>query len=339
MELSVLIAVYNAEKYIGRCLESLLNQDLPPEKYEILLIDDGSIDGSAEIVEKYTTQHPQIKLFKEKNKGLYVQRNKLLSLATGQYIYMMDADDYLANHSLNHIFNFALKNNLDIIGFGTELTIENDFIDLPKPISQYPSPQIMSGKEYMAKNKYMRDEVWWFILKNRLIKDNHLTFKEGKFHGDVIFTLKAFLNAEKFAFFDAPVYKYFQSGQSIMRNNSEKHMLKLIDSGKFLIENYSNLLKEIIQNNREDILLHNNLKFKLEQYVYFLMMRMIKAGYSYKRLKPFLMFFAKVDAYPLSNLKGGLYDEFKYSTFKKIYNSKLLLSLFIPLRKFINQLR
>ena len=83
MELSVLIAVYNAEKYIGRCLESLLNQDLPPEKYEILLIDDGSIDGSAEIVEKYTTQHPQIKLFKEKNKGLYVQRNKLLSLATG----------------------------------------------------------------------------------------------------------------------------------------------------------------------------------------------------------------------------------------------------------------
>jgi len=87
MKLSILIPMYNAQDYIGNCIDSLLHQNLSEDDYEIIVMDDGSSDNSVGIIEAYIKQHKNIRLYKESNSGAYSTRNKLLKLAKGNYIF------------------------------------------------------------------------------------------------------------------------------------------------------------------------------------------------------------------------------------------------------------
>ncbi len=101
MKLSILIPLYNKEKYIERCLKSLLDQDISPSEYEIIIVDDGSKDSSAQIVENYAEKNANIHLISQQNQGPSVARNRCLEAAKGNYLYFLDADDYLATNVLN----------------------------------------------------------------------------------------------------------------------------------------------------------------------------------------------------------------------------------------------
>ena len=114
MKLSILIPVYNAERFIERCLNSLIIQDLDKNEYEIIIINDGSTDNSLEIVENYSKEHANVVFYSHENQGVVATRNKLLKHAKGTYIYFLDADDYLAHNSFGVILEFALKNDIDI---------------------------------------------------------------------------------------------------------------------------------------------------------------------------------------------------------------------------------
>lgn len=93
--ISTIIPLYNAEKYIARCLDSILAQDMDAGKLEIIVVDDGSTDGGAAIVDRYATKHSDIRLIKQANGGVSSARNRGLKEASGDYVHFVDADDAL----------------------------------------------------------------------------------------------------------------------------------------------------------------------------------------------------------------------------------------------------
>lgn len=113
VKVSVIIPVYNTEKYLSRCLDSMLNDKL--DSFEIIVVNDGSTDSSSDILKKYSENYSGIvKLYEQKNQGQAVARNHALKFARGEYVYFVDSDDYLGSDSLYLLYNFAKKNNLDI---------------------------------------------------------------------------------------------------------------------------------------------------------------------------------------------------------------------------------
>ena len=109
-KISIIVPVYNAEKYIGRCLHSLINQTL--KDIEIIVIDDGSKDNTNKILQKYKDR---IKIIKQKNSGVATARNKGLEIATGEYIYFVDSDDWIEKDTLEKLYSKAIDNNYDCV--------------------------------------------------------------------------------------------------------------------------------------------------------------------------------------------------------------------------------
>ena len=100
-KLSIIIPVYNVENYVGKCLESCLNQDIPKNEYEIIVVNDGTKDNSVQVIEKYITPENNIRLIHRKNGGLSAARNTGLKEAKGEYVWFVDSDDWIENNVLN----------------------------------------------------------------------------------------------------------------------------------------------------------------------------------------------------------------------------------------------
>ena len=115
MILSVIVPVYNTEAYLEKCVSSLLDQDLPKEDYEIILIDDGSTDSSGSLCDVFVSAHDNIRVIHQSNRGLSAARNEGIALARGKYIQFVDSDDYLNPNVLQGIVLALESKNLDIL--------------------------------------------------------------------------------------------------------------------------------------------------------------------------------------------------------------------------------
>ena len=113
--LSIIIPVYNADKFLTQCLKSLCNQDLPSSDYEIIIINDGSSDGSSKIIQDFQEKQSNIIAINQENKGVSAARNAGLEIAKGEYITFIDADDEIYPHSLKNLLTYATENNLDLL--------------------------------------------------------------------------------------------------------------------------------------------------------------------------------------------------------------------------------
>ena len=114
-KVSVVIPVYNVEKYLGECLDSVLRQTL--NEIEIICVDDGSTDGSAAILQKYAAADPRIRLISQANAGLSAARNAGMDAATGKYIYFLDSDDYISADAMEKCFSICERDDLDQLVF------------------------------------------------------------------------------------------------------------------------------------------------------------------------------------------------------------------------------
>lgn len=96
LKLSIIIPVYNTEKYVGECLDSSVEQDILKNEYEIICIDDGSTDGSLNVLTEYSNKYENIHVYSQKNQGVSAARNAGISVASGKYVWFVDSDDYIA---------------------------------------------------------------------------------------------------------------------------------------------------------------------------------------------------------------------------------------------------
>lgn len=210
-KVSVIVPIYNVEKYLEKCINSLLSQTL--EDIQIILVNDGSKDNSGNIAKEYEKNNKNRIIYVEKeNGGLSDARNYGLKYATGDFIAFLDSDDYIEKNAYEEMYNKAIEENADYV--------ECDFI------WEFPN-KIRVDKQYPYKNKkemlsFVRVVAWNKLIKRQLITDNNLEFPKGLRYEDVEFTYKLIPFINKFAYVDKPFIHYVQREGSIANVQNER---------------------------------------------------------------------------------------------------------------------
>lgn len=210
-KVSVIVPIYNVEKYLEKCINSLLSQTL--ENIQIILVNDGSKDNSGNIAKEYEKNNKNRVIYVEKeNGGLSDARNYGLKYATGDFIAFLDSDDYIEKNAYEEMYNKAIEENADYV--------ECDFI------WEFPN-KIRVDKQYPYKNKkemlsFVRVVAWNKLIKRQVIRDNSLEFPKGLRYEDVEFTYKLIPFVNKFAYVDKPFIHYVQREGSIANVQNER---------------------------------------------------------------------------------------------------------------------
>jgi glycosyltransferase involved in cell wall biosynthesis len=329
MKLSVLIPMYNAKNYIGNCLECLLNQNISEDDYEIIIIDDGSKDNSVELVEGYMSQNKNISLHKEPNAGAYTTRNKLLKLAKGDYIYNLDADDYIVSNCLSELLNIAETNQLDIIGFDTVETSALDKTEIAQPINEN-NAELSSGVKFIEDHPHLRHEIWWYFIKRDFMLERNMTFNNNEYNADVVFTLEALLKSEKVGYLPISIHRYVQTQDSLMRSKNFDITRKRIEYIQMMIANSSHLINDV-KGKQSNVLL-NNLEHRRDVFTFFNIVNMIRNPFSITYVKDRIKTFKSVKAYPIKNFNDYRYNTFRYRILASVLNKEKVLYTLISIK-------
>ena len=219
MKISLVIPVYNVEKYLARCLDSCLHQDLAADEYEIIVVNDGSPDGSKVIAEKYASEYANIKLYNQENGGLSVARNNGLEKAQGEYVWFVDSDDWIEEKCLAGIVEKMDIQNLDMLQIGYMEAYDNgNIIKSPRGLFE----GCMTGCEAM-KAQYIPAPAQFTIYRRNFLERFTLLFYPRIYHEDAEFKPRALFFAQRFASLNKHVYYYYQRPQgSIMSSYSVK---------------------------------------------------------------------------------------------------------------------
>jgi len=320
--------MYNSEKYIERCLNSILNQGIPETDYEVLILDDGSTDQSRFLVQKYVDKHSNVFLYSEENEGTYTSRNKLLKHAKGKYIYNVDADDYLAENTLKSILDSALKDTLDVLAFDSVSTYQSDDFKINAPEDRPVDTSIMEGHDFLVKNPKHRNEVWWYLIRAKLLEENQLVFEKNEYNADVVFTIKLFLAAKRVAYTPIAAYRYFQSEDSLMRNNDLIKGKRLIQCLLLAVIDLNKLILELEATNditKEAII--GQLVQKRDGFIGTLVSKLITIKVSAKEIDEVLNTLKNHKIYPVKNYVIPENKVLLHKVFKHVINREYLVSL------------
>lgn len=271
MFFSIIIPVYNIEKYINQCVDSVINQGFTD--IEIILVDDGSTDGCSRICDDYAQLDSRIKVIHKINGGLSDARNAGISEASGKYVWFVDGDDWIAENALQILYKSIQSIEYEIVGF-TFTKFDHEQREYSNPYSS----QVISmtnGKDFMLKSNLFFPSAWTYIYKNTFLKDNKLTFKVGQLHEDDYFNLSCFDKINTIIKLPDSLYFYRIRAGSITssievkniesRINSYINLIDLTHSLKNLDSEFLNECTQIYQNelyNMCNLFFTSNLKIK-----------------------------------------------------------------------------
>ena len=218
--LTVVIPVYNVEKYLKRCVESVLVQEW--HNYDILLVDDGSTDSSPQICDDYAKVYDFISVIHKENGGLSEARNTGISHAKGDYVYFPDSDDWLEPQTFKELAEVLESQEFEIVSFNREFVKgEEDAI-----VSDSLVTQVFEGKDafvQMLKHSYITGFANDKIYRKSLFTDNDIQFPIGKYYEDLGTNYKLFLSAKKVYATNQKYYHYLiDNPDSITQSWNEK---------------------------------------------------------------------------------------------------------------------
>ena len=195
LKLSILVPVYNVEKYIRPFFESIFRQGLPEEDYEIIVVNDGTPDRSMEVVADLLEQHDNITVIKQENQGLSVARNVALDRASGEYVLMLDSDDLLVDGSLPVLIEKAIETKVDMV-IADYLIMNNlEISNLTRHPNQSPIKYVIrTGKQlFLEELSPYKCHVWHRLFKRSFLQENHIRFISDIYFQDVPFTHECYL--------------------------------------------------------------------------------------------------------------------------------------------------
>lgn len=210
-KISIIVPIYNVEKYLPKCIESILNQSF--EDFELILINDGSKDNCSKICKEYAKKDSRIIIINKENTGVSDSRNKGIEIAKGEYIGFVDSDDYINPYMYEELINSCINNNSDIsiIGFtGIDKTGKELFTYIPNENS-YKLSEILKAANPVNK-----------LYKKKLFKDDGLRYKVNRFYEDLNLIPKLIIKADKISFVGKSTYYYLQREGSTTHSKDDK---------------------------------------------------------------------------------------------------------------------
>lgn len=279
--ISIIVPVYNVERYIEECLDSLLNQSY--KNIEIIIVNDGSTDRSDEIIKKYAILNPNIIYLQQKNSGQAKARNTALKYVKGKYVIFIDSDDFLNKNALEKMYNNINESNSQvcIAGYYEYYNSTNK-----KKVIFKNNKTILNDNEIIEEvlNNRLQCLVSFKLFESKLLRECNFKFEVGRLFEDFFPILKAMTKANKVSVINEPVFYYRQRSDSSIRS---KRISKVEDYfyATSLVLDYINVnYKEVIKVNSL-----NNFKVSRFSYMINLIVRNVKAidRYNYLENKGF----------------------------------------------------
>lgn len=323
MKLSIILPTYNMQKYLGRCLDSLVAQDLVLNEYEIIIVNDQSTDNTLQIAKDYAAKYSNIVIVDKKNGGAGAARNSGLDVARGEYIHFVDPDDYVARNVYGALIKIAENMQLELTCFTFTKTKRADWYESDTPANEidFEGITVMDGVTYIANNNY-RNTVWWYLINRRFLESTGLRFIEGRWMEDSILTPQLFMKAKRMARINLDVYRYMITPGSAMTSKKPEHYNKLISD----IENAAFVFDEFlhkIPENTEDLKnCKSRIRTRQQSFVFFLLVRLMKSNLPIKYIHPKLEGFKKIHAYPLNEFIGKDFNGLSYRLLTSIFNNE-----------------
>lgn len=299
VKVSVILPVYNVAPYLEETFESILHQSL--EEIEVIAVNDGSTDGSEDIIRRYEQQDARVKAFSQANRGQSAARNEALRHATGQYVYMMDADDTLTTRdALRTCYDYAERNQADFIFFDGESTTDDGaqrtswntkrthLVDEDKP---YDGEQLL---RLMLETETHNCVVWLLLIRRDFLDAIRLRFYEGIIHEDELFTAILTLSSRR----------VFGLKRSFVSHRIRQASTMGISYSKRNMNCYLTVADELLRF-RQTPIVHEFLSYTLSRVFYTghliplrekpaVFWRAVRSGYlKYIGLKPALVFWLK----------------------------------------------
>ena len=243
MRLSIVVNMYNTAQYMPRCMESLLEQDIPATEYEIILVNDGSPDNSLEMANDYAVKAkengwPTISVCSHENKGLAGARNTGVDAARGEYLCFVDPDDYIEKNSFAALLQKMDDEQLDMLRFNYQKVDEN-YQFVPDSIDEAHfdySDKIMTGTEFLGTRLGIACYVWAYIYRLNFIRKNDIRFYEGGYFDDTPWLPRVLQAAKRVNCLNVRHQYYLQRSGSLVHTKLSASIKRKCDGQMALIE-------------------------------------------------------------------------------------------------------
>lgn len=299
MRLTTIVPVYNVERYLRRGLDSLLQQSMQEGEHEILLIDDGSTDGSGKICDEYASMYSSlIRVVHTDNSGVSSARNIGLTAAKGDYVHFMDADDYLETGAYRIIIDLLLSvgESVECCRFGYKEIYANESDDRHTSIQIFNEQnfcKIVSGKD-LVQSGWMRPFAWCLIIKTSFLRNNNLRFKERMIVGeDPLFSYQCMACNPNVVLTSAVVYNYYMRGGSASTTFSHNRLRGWVDGMVSLISGYKKIGEE-----HPD--LRTNMSMRIDNQLEWMMTRLLRFKINFADSKYICKEFERIGVLPTS---------------------------------------
>ncbi|WP_248035321.1 glycosyltransferase [Streptococcus sp. oral taxon 431] len=249
MKLTIGIPVYNGEKYISRCIDSILKEYEKAKeniKLELLIVNDGSKDNSKTILKEYSEKISQIKVITQTNSGLAHVRRVILEEASGDYLWFVDVDDEIDEGAIEFIANQKLE---EVNIFDYRVGYENSKLETISMGIQENTILIPNTEKKLFT---LPNAVWHYIYDLEFLRKTKVTFKSGYLYEDFEFVAKLWPNVSRAKYFNYSIYKYYLTEGSIMRGGTAINKIRDIEImvksvEEYYAENYPGEYKEELE--------------------------------------------------------------------------------------------
>ena len=253
--ISIVVPIYNVEKYLTRCIDSIIKQTY--KNIEIILVDDGSPDNCGKICDEYAQKDNRIIVIHKENEGLSATRNAGIEIAKGKYIGFVDSDDYIKEDMYESLYNDMKKYDVDIsICKYIEVFIDDTNNNHKKSdVQNEENVKIYNNIDILKKllyNENITDHAWNKLYKTELFKNNNIRYPKGYMFEDIGTTYLLFEKAKKISLSSKMGYYYIRRESSILGKVNEKliyHLLQMIKNRyEYLVEEVPELKKKLVEN-------------------------------------------------------------------------------------------
>lgn len=247
--ISIIVPIYKVEKWLHRCLDSILNQ--PFSEFELILVNDGSPDSCGQICDEYALKDKRIKVIHKANSGTSSARNAGIEAASGQYISFVDPDDTIKTTFFTTLYHTAANNNCDVIISGFNKSPSQEEVS-----PRYKLHTVMNGKELILSSPKVNTKldlcfVWRNLFRLSFIKEHVISFNEDIHFGeDTLFNLDAILASERVYAISDPLYNYTINNPNSAMNTLHKPKLEQSLSMQYELRKRTSEKFDLLENKR-----------------------------------------------------------------------------------------